>query len=74
MVNKARIVKQNKRLEAYKIALKEGRKPKYSTRLRNRCAITGRPRGYIRKFGVSRIILREMIRNGEVPGVTKASW
>ncbi len=43
-------------------------------RLRNRCAMTGRPRAYYRKFGLSRIALREMARKGELPGVTKSSW
>lgn len=43
-------------------------------RVRNRCAVTGRPRGYYRKFGLSRIALRELALNGELPGVTKASW
>ncbi len=43
-------------------------------RLRNRCAITGRSRGYIRIFGVSRIIFREMAREGKIPGIRKASW
>ncbi|AWN22092.1 30S ribosomal protein S14 [Deinococcus irradiatisoli] len=44
------------------------------TRLHNRCEFTGRPRGYIRFFGVSRIVLREMAMKGELPGVRKASW
>lgn len=43
-------------------------------RLRNRCALTGRPRGVFRRFGVSRTKLREMAMNGEIPGVTKSSW
>ncbi len=43
-------------------------------RLRNRCAITGRPRGYIRKFGLSRITFRELALDGKLPGVTKSSW
>jgi small subunit ribosomal protein S14 len=43
-------------------------------RLRNRCEETGRPRGYLRFFGVSRIVLREKAHKGELPGVTKASW
>ncbi|MDR2520514.1 MAG: 30S ribosomal protein S14 [Bacteroidales bacterium OttesenSCG-928-I14] len=43
-------------------------------RLHNRCKITGRSRGYVRQFGVSRIQLREMISKGIVPGVKKASW
>jgi small subunit ribosomal protein S14 len=44
------------------------------TRLRNRCAITGRPRGYYRKFGLGRNKLREFAMRGEVPGIVKASW
>jgi small subunit ribosomal protein S14 len=44
------------------------------TRLRNRCAITGRPRGYFRKFGLARNKLREFAMRGEVPGIVKASW
>ena len=44
------------------------------TRLRNRCNVTGRPRGYYRKFGISRIALRDLARRGELPGVIKASW
>ena len=44
------------------------------TRLRNRCAMTGRPRGYFRKFGLSRNKLREIAMRGEVPGIVKASW
>jgi small subunit ribosomal protein S14 len=43
-------------------------------RLRNRCAMTGRPRGVFRKFGLARGKLRELMMRGEVPGVTKASW
>ena len=43
-------------------------------RIRNRCNLTGRPRGYYRKFGLSRIAFREMANKGIVPGVTKASW
>lgn len=43
-------------------------------RLKNRCALTGRPRGYMRVFGISRIKFREMANNGLIPGVRKASW
>jgi len=43
-------------------------------RLHNRCKLTGRPKGYIRKFGISRINLREMALKGLIPGVKKASW
>ena len=44
------------------------------TRVRNRCAITGRPRGFFRKFGLGRNKLREFAMRGEVPGIVKASW
>ena len=44
------------------------------TRLKNRCAETGRPRAYMRQFGLSRITFREHATKGEIPGVTKASW
>lgn len=43
-------------------------------RLKNRCQLTGRPRGYIRYFGISRVMLREMALNGKIPGLTKSSW
>jgi small subunit ribosomal protein S14 len=45
-----------------------------SARQRNRCNVTGRPHGYLRKFGLSRIMLREHMMRGEVPGLKKASW
>jgi len=50
--------------------------PKNSSpvRLNNRCQFTGRVRGYYRKFGVSRLVLREMALKGEIPGLKKASW
>ncbi len=43
-------------------------------RLRNRCRLTGRPRAYIRLFGISRLKFRDLASNGKIPGVTKASW
>lgn len=43
-------------------------------RLHNRCKMTGRPKGYMRKFGISRVTFREMASEGKIPGVTKASW
>jgi small subunit ribosomal protein S14 len=45
-----------------------------SVRLHNRCKITGRPKGYMRQFGISRIQFREMASNGLIPGIKKASW
>ncbi|MGX8710230.1 30S ribosomal protein S14 [Clostridium sp. KNHs216] len=44
------------------------------TRVHNRCSLTGRPHGYLRKFGVSRIVFRELAHRGQIPGVRKASW
>ncbi|MFC2187174.1 30S ribosomal protein S14 [Peijinzhouia sedimentorum] len=43
-------------------------------RLHNRCKLTGRPRGYMRKFGINRVTFREMASDGKIPGITKASW
>ncbi len=43
-------------------------------RLHNRCKLTGRPKGYMRKFGISRVTFREMAGAGKIPGITKASW
>ncbi len=45
-----------------------------AVRLHNRCKISGRPRGYIRQFGISRIVFRDMALAGKIPGVRKASW
>ena len=44
------------------------------TRVRNRCALTGRPRAYYRKFGLARVMLRDLANKGLIPGVTKSSW
>ncbi len=47
---------------------------KYPTRVRNRCRLCGRPRGYIRRFGLCRICFREQALEGKIPGVVKSSW
>jgi len=47
---------------------------KYPVRVRNRCSRCGRPRGYIRRFGLCRICFRELALEGKIPGVIKASW
>jgi len=62
--------------ERYEARLKLQALPRNSnpTRQRNRCAVTGRPRGTFRKFGLGRIKLREFAMRGEIPGMTKASW
>ncbi|MGD9608522.1 MAG: type Z 30S ribosomal protein S14, partial [Desulfovibrionaceae bacterium] len=56
------------------LMVKARRKPKFSTRAYNRCPICGRPRAYLRKFGVCRICFRNMSLTGEMPGVRKSSW
>ena len=83
---KAREVKRQKMVDKYadkRARLKaEGdyvalsKLPKNSSRIRlhNRCALTGRPKGYMRQFGVSRIVFREMASAGLIPGIRKASW
>ena len=83
---KAREVKRAKLVAKYaekRAALKEAgdyaglaKLPKNSNpiRLHNRCQLTGRPKGYMRDFGISRITFREMASNGLIPGVKKASW
>lgn len=43
-------------------------------RAKNRCSMTGRPKGYMRQFGICRVVFRDMAHNGKIPGVTKASW
>jgi small subunit ribosomal protein S14 len=53
---------------------KANRTPKFKVRAYNRCRRCGRPRAYLRKFGMCRICFRELARKGELPGVKKASW
>jgi len=83
---KARELKRQRMVSQYAAKRKELKKagdwkalddlPKNSSRVRlkNRCQITGRPRGYVRYFGISRIALRDMALNGKIPGLKKASW
>ena len=83
---KAREVKRQKTVEKYaekrKALLEAGdyeglqKLPKNASpgRLHNRCKLTGRPRGYMRQFGLSRVTFREMANQGLIPGVKKASW
>lgn len=56
------------------LALSELPKNSAKIRIRNRCALTGRPRGHHRKFRLSRVALRDLASRGELPGVTKSSW
>ena len=62
--------------ERFQATLKLAELPRNSSkiRIRNRCALSGRPRGYYRKMNVSRSDLRDLASRGEVPGVTKSSW
>ena len=60
--------------EEARVALNKMRRDTSPSRLKNRCKLTGRPRAYLRKFGISRICLRELAGMGMIPGVTKASW
>ena len=60
--------------QAFRLKLEKLPKNSNPNRVRNRCNLTGRPRSYYRRFGLSRISLREMVSNGLIPGVTKASW
>ena len=83
---KAREVKRAKLVEKYadrraklkaagdSVGLQKLPRNSSPVRMRNRCKLTGRPRGYIRQFGLSRITFREMALNGKIPGVVKASW
>ena len=70
------IVRKGDPVDAYEAAQKLQDLPRNSNpiRLHNRCKLTGRPKGYIRQFGISRIQFREMASNGLIPGVKKASW
>jgi small subunit ribosomal protein S14 len=56
------------------LRIREARKAKFSTRQHNRCVLCGRPKGYLRRFGICRICFRELAWKGEIPGVKKASW
>lgn len=83
---KAREVKRQEMVEKYaekRKALKEAgdyealqKLPKNASpvRMHNRCKLTGRPKGYMRQFGLSRVMFREMANQGLIPGVKKASW
>ena len=54
--------------------VKEKKSPKFRVRLRNRCRLCGRPRGYLRKFGLCRLCFRKLALEGELAGVIKSSW
>lgn len=89
MAKKSKVVKERKRREIVKKyaeirrelkergdyeALRKLPRDSSPTRLKNRCEATGRPRGYLRKFKMSRIAFREYAHKGQIPGVKKSSW
>lgn len=89
MAKKSKIVKELKRQELVAkfadkrrevkamgdyMALQKLPRDSSPTRQKNRCAVSGRPRGYLSKFHVSRIVFRELALKGQIPGITKSSW
>ncbi|GAB4334433.1 MAG: 30S ribosomal protein S14 [Flammeovirgaceae bacterium] len=72
----AQYAKKREELKAKKDWLGLDKLPRSSSkvRLHNRCKLTGRPRGYMRRFGISRVTFRELASAGKIPGITKASW
>jgi small subunit ribosomal protein S14 len=89
MAKKSKVVKERKRQEIVERyselrrelkakgdyeALKKLPRDSSPTRLKKRCEVTGRPRGYLRKFKMSRIAFRELAHKGQIPGVKKSSW
>ena len=72
----ARYAEKRKRLlaEGDYVGLQKLPRNSSATRIHNRCSVTGRPKGYIRQFGISSITFREMASQGLIPGVKKASW
>jgi len=68
-VKDAKIEEKFKQAREKKIAA-----PKFSTRRHNRCKLCGRPRAYLRKFGICRLCFRGLALRGEIPGVSKSSW
>jgi small subunit ribosomal protein S14 len=72
VIHNARVADEDR--DAARAKLQQLPRDASPTRLRNRCALTGRPRGVYRKFGLGRNKLRELALRGEVPGIIKASW
>jgi small subunit ribosomal protein S14 len=74
MARKAIVVKSEKAKRKFFEAKKNGLKPKFSTKIYNRCGSCGRPRGFIGDFGLCRICVNELAREGVIPGLRKSSW
>ncbi|MFA5917596.1 MAG: type Z 30S ribosomal protein S14 [Candidatus Gracilibacteria bacterium] len=73
-MRKSKIAKANKLKAQFLRAIKDGRKPKFSTKVFNCCNVCGRVRGYLGNFGICRICFREKANAGELSGVRKSSW
>ena len=69
MATTAKRVKDNVGLHQH-----TAKKPKFSSRKHNRCNLCGRPRAFLRKFGICRLCFRQLALRGEIPGVSKSSW
>lgn len=74
MAKKSLKIKASRRKKAYLKALAEGKKPRFSTRVYNRCSLCGRVGGYLRRFEMCRICFRENATAGKIMGVKKSSW
>ena len=74
MARDAIIISWKNKTAALEKAKAAGKKPKFPTRVYNRCKLCGRKGGYMRQFGTCRICFRELATNGDIPGVTKSSW
>jgi small subunit ribosomal protein S14 len=74
MAKTSLIIKSQRRKEKFLAAKKAGKKPEFSTKVYNRCQVCGRPRGYIRKFNMCRICLRQLASDDMIMGLRKASW
>ena len=74
MVMKYAAIRQELKEKGDYVALSKLPRDSSPTRLKNRCEVTGRPRGFLRKFKMSRIAFRDYAHKGQIPGVKKASW
>lgn len=74
MARTALVNRQKKGMQDFLAAKAAGKKPKFPTRVYNRCKLCDRRHGFMRFFGICRICFRELANNAEIPGITKSSW
>ena len=74
LVERFAVIRKELKEKGDYVALNKLPKDSSPTRIKNRCKVTGRPRGYMRKFNMSRISFRELAHKGQLPGVKKSSW